>query len=1146
MTDGLKTPAADWLAGGEMGKVVRDTDWSESPLGPIESWPQSLRTTASLCLASNFPINIIWGPDRVQIYNDGYWPICGGKHPRSMGQDFKECWFSAWPAIGEAFEQAAAGRAAFLENSRMFLDRYGYLEETFFTFSFSPIRDDTGQVAGLFHPVTEMTQATLAERRLQVLRDLADKTAEAKTVDDACAVITHTLDGHALDLPFVVLYLMQQEGKQARLVSTTGVQPGTSIAPRLVDLADESFVWPLAEAARSGQSIEVTDLDLRFSGLACRPYPEPPTTAFVLPLVTPGLGAPLGFLVAGVSARRAVDGPYRMFYSLLRESVTTGVVKARAYEEERRRAEALAELDRAKTSFFSNVSHEFRTPLTLMLGPIEGLLAPGRTDLSPAAATELEVVHRNGLRLLRLVNTLLDFSRIEAGRVRASYVPTDLAAVTADLASVFRAAVEQAGLRLVIDCPALGGPAFVDREMWEKVVLNLLSNAFKFTFEGEIEVSLRQVGQTAELRVRDTGIGIPPAEMPRIFERFHRIENARGRTHEGSGIGLALVQELVKLHGGAVRAESRLGQGATFTVTIPLGSAHLPADRIGPERALASTASGAIPYVDEAMRWLPNEKRDSPVPALADHDVSSTGALQRCAHRNAVGARVLVADDNEDMRQYLVRLLAERYDVHAVPDGESALAAARTHLPDLILADVMMPRLDGFGLLRALRADARTAGVPIIMLSARAGEESRVEGMEAGADDYLVKPFSARELLARVSAHLQMSRLRREADKAIRESNTRFESLFNAAPLAVYLVDSDMRIRQVNPKARPVFGDIEDLVGSDFTEVMHVLWPKSYADEIVERFRHTLETGEPYYISERVEERLDRKVTEYYEWQIHRLSLPDGKYGVVCYFSDVSAHVQARKLVEEARQQAEVARLQAEAANAAKSDLLAAMSHELRTPLNAIAGHVQLVDMGIHGPVTSAQHEALARVQRSQQLLLSLINDVLNFAKLEAGRVEYDVCDVPLASAVDDIRAMTETQLAAKGITYDAQIPHGLVVRADRERLQQILLNLLSNAIKFTPRGGRVTVDAPTRGQGPSEAAFLRVMDTGIGIPRDKQDTIFDPFVQVHRNLTRTMEGTGLGLAISRDLARGMAGDLRVRSVEGEGSTFTLELPRAR
>src|SRR3981189_1508870 len=188
------TRPEDWLVGGgEMGKLIRSMDWSQTPLGPIESWPQSLRTTVSLCLASNFPISMAWGPKHVQIYNHGYWPICGGKHPHSMGQDFSECWASAWPVIGDAFERALTGETSYLENQRMFLDRNGYLEETFFTFSFSPIRDESGGVGGLFHPVTEQTGKMLSERRTRALRDLSAASAEAKTLEEACSAITKSM-----------------------------------------------------------------------------------------------------------------------------------------------------------------------------------------------------------------------------------------------------------------------------------------------------------------------------------------------------------------------------------------------------------------------------------------------------------------------------------------------------------------------------------------------------------------------------------------------------------------------------------------------------------------------------------------------------------------------------------------------------------------------------------------------------------------------------------------------------------------------------------------------------------------------------------------------------------------------------------------
>lgn len=456
---------------------------------------------------------------------------------------------------------------------------------------------------------------------------------------------------------------------------------------------------------------------------------------------------------------------------------------ARQARELRLLNERLKELDRLKTQFFANVSHEFRTPLTLMLGPLEDALANADGVLPPGAARNLAVSHRNALRLLKLVNTMLDFSRIEAGRVQASYQPTDIAAFTAELASNFRSACEKAGLRLIVDCaPRLGtDPVYVDRDMWEKIVLNLISNAFKFTLKGEIEVRLDSVGPGARLTVRDTGVGIPSDELPRMFERFHRIEQSRGRTHEGTGIGLALVHELVKIHGGTVSVDSVAGEGSTFRVTVPFGTAHLDPGRIGKVAELASTGVMPSAFIEEALGWLPDEaienRRaravDSSMPIKGEPRVPDPAGREPLDNEpEGTGkARILWADDNADMRGYVARLLDDRFDVHAVPDGEVALASARAHPPDLVLSDVMMPKLDGFGLLRALRADAELREIPVILLSARAGEESRIEGIEVGADDYLVKPFSARELIARVETHVTTFRIRREAKAALQKAN---------------------------------------------------------------------------------------------------------------------------------------------------------------------------------------------------------------------------------------------------------------------------------------------------------------------------------------------------------------------------------------
>jgi signal transduction histidine kinase/CheY-like chemotaxis protein len=467
----------------------------------------------------------------------------------------------------------------------------------------------------------------------------------------------------------------------------------------------------LRDVFETGTAQQVFAPATRLGPLPGGPWPESPDSALILPIAAPGYVRPAGFMVIGLSPRLVFDAEYRSFLDLLAGKVATAIANARAYEEERSRAAALAEIDRAKTVFFSNVSHEFRTPLTLILAPLEDALAQ---TTEPAQRERLELLQRNALRLQKLVNTLLDFSRLEAGRMRATFEPTDLAALTAELASTFRSAIESAGMRLRMDCSPLRELVYVDREMWEKIVLNLLSNAFKFTLQGEIAISLRDVGESVQLSVSDTGSGIAEDQLPHIFERFHRVEGTRARTHEGSGIGLAFVHELVKLHGGDVRVDSVWEKGTTFTVTIPWRAKHPGALQLAPHHTVASATPITNDYIEEARRWLPR-------PATTPNRESTSRF------------RVVWADDNADMRDYVGRLLSDRYDVEAVADGAAALNAVRRELPDLVLADIMMPVLDGFGLLREVRADERTQGVPVILLSARAGEEAQVEGPRGGS-----------------------------------------------------------------------------------------------------------------------------------------------------------------------------------------------------------------------------------------------------------------------------------------------------------------------------------------------------------------------------------------------------------------------------
>jgi PAS domain S-box-containing protein len=894
----ISRPESILAGGGEMGERIRAFDWSTTPLGPIESWSLALLTMVRIMLSNRFPILLWWGSEYITMYNDPYIPVLGEKHPMALGQAGSECWKDIWhilqPLVDTPFN---GGPATWDDDILLEMNRRGFVEETHFTIAYSPVPDDTvpSGIGGVLATIIEITEKVVGERRIVALRDLGTRVGEARTAEEACRIAAETLNLHNKDIPFTLLYLIDADGKRARLAGAAGVSMNEEISPLVVDLNESTASdWPLAVARETETMQIVENLAERFASLPTGPWSDPPNTAVVVPIPSNKAHEPAGLMVVGVSARLKFDQLYKDFIELVRTQVATAIANARVYEEERRRAEALAEIDRTKTAFFANISHEFRTPLTLMMGPLEDALAES-DGLSEINRGRLELAHRNALRQLKLVNTLLDFSRIEAGRIEANYEPVDLAAYSAELASVFRSAIEHAGLKFTVNCPPLGERIYIDREMWEKIVLNLLSNAFKFTFAGEIEVSLRQLGNMVEFAVRDTGVGIPADEMPHMFERFHRVRGAQSRTHEGTGIGLALVQELVHLHGGRIEVTSVENQGTTFTIFIPTGKSHLPANQIGVTRRLTSTALGVDPYVQEVLSWLPENNRQ-----FASVALSAAGSSVASPRRPAARARILLADDNTDMLTYIRRLLEQTgYEVESVADGLTALRIARERPPDLVLTDVMMPGLDGFALLQELRAHASTATVPVIMLSARAGEEARVEGMEAGADDYLIKPFSARELLARVGAHVEIARIRNEAKDAIHYRSAQYQTLLNQAPLGVYLVDADFKIREVNPMAWPIFGEIPNLIGRDFDEVIHILWKKEYADEVVRLFRHTMETGEPYETLEETEYRIDRKMIESYEWRLNRIVLPDGRYGVVCYFRDISSRVQARlKLAE--------------------------------------------------------------------------------------------------------------------------------------------------------------------------------------------------------------------------------------------------------
>ncbi|WP_428492648.1 ATP-binding protein [Rhodopila sp.] len=1092
-------------AGGQMAALIEATDWTNTGVGPRHTWPHSLTTVLRMMLASRYQMWMAWGRDLTFFCNDAYTPTLGDKHPWALGQPTRLVWSEIWPDVGPRIASVIrTGQATWDEALMLFLQRRGYAEETYHTFSYSPLPDDDGGIGGMLCVVMEETQRVVGERRLATLRDLAGGLAGVRSEADVLAAVATALARNTRDLPCSLIYLPDGDSPALRRHPGTPSPPAPSppapsmpapsmpapsldpnvptasmaapnapapslAAPDLID-GPADLPWPAAERPIEPPADHPGDRparDLRnldaVAGVPTGAWDKPPRRLLITQIPAqgqqPGSG---GLFIAGLNPHRPFDEAYADFIDLVAAQIAAGLAAARIYQAERRRAEELAEIDRAKTAFFSNVSHEFRTPLTLMLGPLEEAIT-ALAKPHPQATHRLSMVHRNGLRLLRLVNTLLEFSRIEAGRVRARFQPIELGAYTEELASNFRSACDRAGLRLATNCPRLDRPLYVDPEMWERIVLNLVSNAFKYTLSGGITVSLDIApddDRCAILSVTDTGIGIPAAELPHIFDRFHRIEGQRGRTMEGTGIGLALVNELVRLHGGTIGVQSRIDTGTTVWARLPFGRDHLPPDRVSETARLTPEGIAAASFVEEALRWLPEAdppdadapNAETPTADAPDADTARADAIRADTaenmesfsmpsdlggepeHRDQPRRHILLADDNADMRDYVVRLLRPRYDVEAVRDGQLALAAAQARRPDLILSDVMMPRMDGFGLLAGIRADPALADLPVILLSARAGEEARVEGLDAGADDYLVKPFTARELTARVRSNLELARLRQQARDTLLEANEMLESRVASEIGRRAKVEEALRQSQ----KMEAIGHLTGGVAHDFNNLLTVIGGGV--------------------------ETLARMLTK----------LPLGD--------------------DEAR---------------------------IRRALDMIAQGSQRA--------ATLTHRLLAFARRQ-----TLDPKPLDANKLVAGMSEL------LRRTLGEAVAM-ETVLAG-GLWRTA---------ADANQLENALLNLAVNARDAMSQGGKLTIetanthldDAYTAAHddvSPGQYVMIAVSDTGGGMDADTLDRVFEPFFT-----TKDVgHGTGLGLSQVWGFIKQSSGHVKLYSEPGQGTAVKLYLPR--
>ncbi len=764
-------------ASAELRTLLNGIDWSSTPLGPTTSWSPVLRLMVQMALRSGFSTEIHWGHDLVTIYNDAHVPLRGNRHPDGLGRATREVWPESWERAGPRFEQVLNGATLRFDDERQIIYRNGYPEECYFTFSQSPIVEVDGSVAGVITVATETTGQVLSERRMRVVRELGGLSAtELGGVAETCRAALDVLATVRESIPFAMAFLTDRDGGAGgdganTQVAAYGLAPGVGEEALR---APAGVTEAVQRAIRSRRPEVVPDLRARSAAtLAPGPLgPLLPDVAVVLPLPENAHTFPVGAVVLGVNPYRPLDEAYRSFFDLIGRQFRVAVTDAEAREAERRRLRALADLDRTKTEFFQNVSHELRTPLTLLLAPLQDLMAAtrdGRTDITDLR-DDLSAALRAAKRLRVMVDALLDQSMNKSGFLAAKQRPIDLVATTADAAAMFRATAEHAGLTFDVDLPAKPVVAVADDSMWSTVVTNLLSNAVKYTDRGGVSVVLTATPTEAVLTVTDTGQGIAQEEQDRVFERFYRADQRRVPTRGsgfvvgpggssvaeprssaaqgssagpaptapagstvGAGIGLALVLDLVTLHRGLVDLSSAPGQGTTVSVTVPLEVSAAP-------QAAAAAADAAA----------------------------------------GIRPTVLVVEDDPDLRHYLTRLLTrDGWAVTAVNDAEAAgrTALAPSTTPDLVLTDVMLPGDSGLQLVARLRQEPGTARLPIIVVTGRGGADAAGEGLAAGADDYVTKPFSSRELLARVRANHELHLLR---ERAVEVAQTRADQIRGA------------------------------------------------------------------------------------------------------------------------------------------------------------------------------------------------------------------------------------------------------------------------------------------------------------------------------------------------------------------------------
>ncbi|RIB09615.1 hypothetical protein C2G38_2108167 [Gigaspora rosea] len=1219
---------------------IKSYDWSLTPLGPMDSWDPLFKSAVDFCCQLKFPSRIVYGSDLITIYNQEHvsFEIKRNqevKHPFAMGKPIIETYPEYYELFKTSYEQMKSTRKGFFQYDGCvpLLHNDGYIGDSYFNFAMSPIFKTDGSFCAMLCVSFETTDRVLYIRRKKSLIDMEIRLNECfkdvESLENTCNIMVTALRGNDKDFPFALIYLVDNNKfssgfrpHTARLVATTfnkemcieDISNKLLETPETIDLcknSDENYdeyvnirwptstathqflkcnSWPIHLVVKEDKSIKVCLKDGNH--------------AILFPIKTLcGSDRSLSaILICGINPRLPLEDEYMKLFELVVNRFSLALTRSISRREEKKHLELLADLNRQKIKFFQNIGHELLNPLTLTLSPLEEAISSCTRE--SIIHSHLQTVQRNTRRLLKLVSTLLQYSNIEGGRYEPQFRETDIAKFTQELAANFNTIAKKLDLDYIIDIPnpeefkkALGSNVYIDHEMFEAIFYNLCSNAFKNTWSGQIRVRLYiEHSNEIILEVSDTGVGISEINLSNLFQRFYRVNSQQSRSHEGTGIGLALVKELITIHGGDITVTSKVGQGTTFKCRFLSGYKHLPKNHVYHDKKENESYqeqqlyTKKQLYLEENLQWL---QYNSPI--INKEDQLDTKLNSKSINDNNIAMpsettkhKILLVEDNADMRSYLNELLKKEFDVCCAYDGRDAMniLSKLSKLPDLILSDVMMPNINGYELVKMIRSNIKTRSIPFILLTAKAYE---VSGLDYGADDYIIKPFKTRELMARIRTNINLSQLRNQLitqQCKEEEINQLLISISNNLLFGLNLEETFSKVVK----------DIHKILQCDRVFVISYEPSNHYNSENKNQSLrgHTIiALSEDSNIKNKYEnfeifehskfKTCQQKSLEYDDPEGFKVNVLSNTYCVdfgkqtsmlsvrikvdnnnwgwikahrppnstwhdleINLFQQVAdqidvaisyAQLSKEKLIEESRIKS------IKAADDKKNLILANVSHELRTPLGAIIGILSSFE---NENLSNRQKNMIKIMENSSDTVLSIVNNMLNSINLEEQKNILTNKSFELLNLFENTIERFDEKAGNKQIelilSYELDtLPR--YVKSDPESLKQILINLLSNAIRYTEKG-EIVMTLSLKSQHFTDDVkkvelLVELHDTGIGISPEFMKKIWkDDILNINASKIEQQDGTGFGLMTCKQLVEINEGKIGVESQLGKGSKF--------